>query len=154
LSALERDVPVVRARYGVPDVGRASARLRQGGDRPMAALMRPRIGFLGLGWIGQARLRALIDADVVEGAVVADPRRESAMRVATDLPDVRVCASMEDLLEERLDGVVIATPSALHANQVIACLKHGMAVFCQKPLARSAEEARRVIQVARAVDRR
>jgi predicted dehydrogenase len=44
---------------------------------------------------------------------------------------------------------VIATPSALHAQQAEAALARGMAVFCQKPLARTAEETRGVIDAAR-----
>jgi predicted dehydrogenase len=46
--------------------------------------------------------------------------------------------------------VVIASPSALHAAQAIEALEHGRAVFCQKPLARTAAEAARVIEAARA----
>src|SRR5690606_772649 len=52
-----------------------------------------------------------------------------------------------------LDGVVIATPSALHAEQAEAALERGLAVFCQKPLGRTAAEARRVVAAARAADR-
>jgi predicted dehydrogenase len=48
---------------------------------------------------------------------------------------------------------VIATPSALHADQAIAALRRGLGVFCQKPLARNGEEARRVVDAARAADR-
>jgi predicted dehydrogenase len=48
---------------------------------------------------------------------------------------------------------VIATPSALHAEQSIAALARGKAVFCQKPLARNAGEARRVVDAARASNR-
>jgi predicted dehydrogenase len=53
-----------------------------------------------------------------------------------------------------LDGVVIATPSALHAAQSIQALRADVAVFCQKPLGRNASEARAVVDAARAVDRR
>jgi predicted dehydrogenase len=48
---------------------------------------------------------------------------------------------------------VIATPSALHAEQALAALDAGVAVFCQKPLGRSAEEARGVVEAARRADR-
>jgi predicted dehydrogenase len=116
--------------------------------------MKPRIGFLGLGWIGQSRLRALVDAGVADVAALADPRSESTARVASDLQGVSVCPSLDALLDESLDGVVIATPSALHADQAIACLERGLAVFCQKPLARSREEAERVVTTARRVNRR
>ena len=52
-----------------------------------------------------------------------------------------------------LDGLVIATPSALHAEQSIAALNRGVAVFCQKPLGRYAGETRAVVDAARRADR-
>jgi predicted dehydrogenase len=64
-----------------------------------------------------------------------------------------VGAGLDDLLAARLDGVVIATPSALHAEQAIRALEAGLAVFCQKPLGRTAAEVRRVVGAARAAGR-
>jgi predicted dehydrogenase len=52
-----------------------------------------------------------------------------------------------------LDGIVIATPSALHAEQSIQALESGAAVFCQKPLGRNASEVQAVVDAARAADR-
>ena len=52
-----------------------------------------------------------------------------------------------------LDGVVIGTPSAQHASESAAVLDAGIAVFCQKPLARTAAEASSVIERARAANR-
>ena len=52
-----------------------------------------------------------------------------------------------------IDGVVIATPSAFHAEQCIRALGRGAAVFCQKPLGRTAAETQAVIAAARAADR-
>ncbi len=52
-----------------------------------------------------------------------------------------------------LDGVVIATPSALHAEQARQAFAGGVAVFCQKPLGRDLAETRAVIDAARAADR-
>ena len=47
-----------------------------------------------------------------------------ATRVATAAAelatDATLCRDFSDLLEQELDGVVIATPSALHATQAIA----------------------------------
>jgi predicted dehydrogenase len=119
----------------------------------MGASLKPRLGFAGLGWIGQLRLRALVEADVADVVAICDPRTESTLRVAADLPGVRSCASLEELLEQPVDGIVIATPSALHATQAIACLDAGYAVFCQKPLARSRDEAVRVVDAARRAER-
>jgi predicted dehydrogenase len=103
-------------------------------------LTRPRLGFLGVGWIGRNRMEALEASELVEVAAVADPAEAGALD------------SLDGLLEEDLDGVVIATPSALHAEQAIAALENGLAVFCQKPLGRTAGEVRRVVDTARAAD--
>ena len=61
--------------------------------------------------------------------------------------------SLDELLELPLDGVVIATPSALTACSAWSALGRGVAVFCQKPLGRTAAEARAVVDAARAADR-
>jgi predicted dehydrogenase len=56
-------------------------------------------------------------------------------------------------LDLPLAGLVIATPSALHARQSIMALERGVAVFCQKPLGRTALEAGAVVAAARRADR-
>ena len=101
----------------------------------------PRLGFVGVGWIGRSRLEALETSGVAEVAAVADPAVAGAFE------------SLDDLLAAPLDGVVIATPSALHAPQAIAALAHGLAVFCQKPLGRTAAETRSVVDAARRANR-
>ena len=52
-----------------------------------------------------------------------------------------------------MEGIVIATPSGLHARQSIQALESGKAVFCQKPLGRTAHETWMVIDAARKQDR-
>lgn len=114
---------------------------------------RPRLGFLGVGWIGQDRLRALVRAEVAEVVAIVDPSARR-LKAALDLaPGAEPLPTYDDLLEARIDGVVIATPSALHAEQAVAALERGLSVFCQKPLGRSAEEVASVIKAARAADR-
>src|SRR5207237_4413923 len=67
--------------------------------------------------------------------------------------DIDTELSFDDLLDGDADAIVIATPSAMHAEQAIAALERGKAVFCQKPLGRNADETRRVVDAARANDR-
>ncbi|MDQ3284085.1 MAG: Gfo/Idh/MocA family oxidoreductase [Acidobacteriota bacterium] len=78
---------------------------------------------------------------------------EAGMGEATYTCDVDTELKYEDLLASDADAIVIATPSAMHAEQAIAALERGKAVFCQKPLGRNAEETRRVVDAARANDR-
>jgi predicted dehydrogenase len=117
-----------------------------------ASSLRPRIGFLGVGWIGRNRLEALARSGRVEIVAVADPERENATAAST-LAGCEICGSLEELLDKKLDGLAIATPSALHAKQSVAALERGVAVFCQKPLARTAAETAWVVGAARAADR-
>jgi predicted dehydrogenase len=114
---------------------------------------RPRLGFLGVGWIGRHRMEAIVRTGAAEVAAIADPSPEMAAEAGKLAPDAEVVGSLDDLLDAGVDGVVIATPSALHAEQSIRALERGAAVFCQKPLGRTADEVRRVVDAARAADR-
>jgi predicted dehydrogenase len=84
---------------------------------------------------------ALVEERAGEVIAIADPALDAGL------------ATLDELLELELDGVVIATPSALHAEQAIACLERGIAVFCQKPLGRDVRETAAVVESARAADR-
>lgn len=83
---------------------------------------------------------------------VADTLGENA-RAAAELASCPLVDSLDELLELELDGLVIATPSALHADQATSALERRIAVFCQKPLGRTAAETARVVATARSVDR-
>lgn len=113
----------------------------------------PRLGFLGVGWIGRHRMEALARDELAQVAAMADPHDEALEAAAEVAPQAAQAESLEGLLEHELDGIVIATPSALHAEQAVAALEQGLPVFCQKPLARDAEETRRVLRAARKADR-
>jgi predicted dehydrogenase len=113
---------------------------------------RPRLGFLGVGWIGRNRLASLVQSDLAVVAGMVDPV-EANIRIAQELAPCPVVNSLEQLLDLDLDGLVIATPSAMHAEQALAALQRGVSVFCQKPLGRTASETAAVVAAARAVDR-
>jgi predicted dehydrogenase len=113
----------------------------------------PRVGFLGVGWIGRHRMEAMLETGAIEAAAIAEPSDEAAAEAAKLAPGAERVDGLEALLALGLDGVVIATPSALHAEQSIAALERGAAVFCQKPLGRTAAEAQAVVDAARAADR-
>jgi predicted dehydrogenase len=123
-------------------------------ERPASLTSRkPRIGFLGVGWIGRHRMEAMLATGAVEAAVVADPSGETREQAARLAPGAASVESFEALLDQDLDGVVIATPSAMHAEQVRRALDRGLAVFCQKPLGRTEAEVRALVEAARRADR-
>ncbi|MEH3047802.1 Gfo/Idh/MocA family protein [Sphingomonas adhaesiva] len=114
---------------------------------------RPRVGFLGVGWIGRHRMAAMIDSGAIHAAALSDPSPDMVREALALAPDATACALLEEMLALDLDGVVIATPSAMHAAQSIAALEAGAAVFCQKPLGRDAMEVTAVVDAARRADR-
>src|SRR5919204_2717107 len=105
-----------------------------------------RLGLIGCGEHVRRRLPYL------EGIVaVADP--SEARREATPL-DVRRFASHRELLDAcRLDGVVVASPHALHFAHVADALAAGCHVLVYKPMVTTSADALEVARLARASGR-
>lgn len=130
-------------------IKQASASSRQ---TTQPALRSPaRLGFAGVGWIGRNRLEALAATGRAKIVAVADPDPQAASHVADHYGATQL--SFTEMLDLPLDGIVIATPSAMHATQAIAALSRGIPVFCQKPLARNGRETAAVVAAAEHANR-
>lgn len=119
----------------------------------MTIAPKPRVAFLGTGWIGRHRMAAMLADGSIEAVAIADPSAEMAAEAQLLAPRAAIVATLDDLLALAPDGVVIATPSALHAAQSIRALEAGAAVFCQKPLGRTEAEAAAAVDAARLANR-
>jgi myo-inositol 2-dehydrogenase/D-chiro-inositol 1-dehydrogenase len=110
-----------------------------------------RIGVVGLGRLGKRHAMNL--AYRVPGAVLAaacSPVDEERTWARDALPEPRIYEEYEALLADRdLDAVWLVTPSSLHAQQIVAALRAGKHVFCEKPLSLDVAECERVLAVAR-----
>jgi predicted dehydrogenase len=111
------------------------------------------LAFVGTGWIGLNRMKSLLDAGFSKTVAVYDTDPKNARKAADVAPGATVFMDFNDLLESRPEGIVIATPSAMHAEQSIKALQRGIPVFCQKPLARNSEETKTVISAAYVANR-
>lgn len=98
-------------------------------------------------------MAALAATGLAEIVAVAEPDDTGAAEALALAPGARRVDGLEALLRQDIDAVVIATPSAAHAEQSIAALNAGKAVFCQKPLGRTAPEVAEVVEAARRADR-
>ncbi|MGV3706401.1 MAG: Gfo/Idh/MocA family protein [Arcticibacter sp.] len=110
---------------------------------------KPNLGFVGVGWIGRNRLEAIANEGSATIKAISDLNTEYADEALKIAPQAELLPSIDDVIAADLDGVIIATPSALHAAQSIDALNSGKAVFCQKPLGRNAEEVAAVVEAAR-----
>ena len=104
-------------------------------------------GIVGLGRIADTEIAPAITASrrgVLRGVVSRDQGRADAF--AARHAAARALVSYRDLLADpEVDAVYIATPNALHVDQVVAAAAAGKHVLCDKPLALSAADARRAV---------
>ncbi len=108
-----------------------------------------RAGILGAGWIGRAHALTLAGrADVVVAAVCdLDPDRAS--QVAAVAGGARVFTDWAQMLgQAELDALWICTPPLAHADPAVAALEAGLPLYLEKPVARSLEDAARIVAAA------
>ncbi len=104
------------------------------------------LGFIGVGWIGRNRMQVLLESGQAKATLIYEPDEKNADEALASAPTARMVVDQNDVFSDpNLDGVVIATPSALHASQSLAALSQGKSVFCQKPLGRTADEVREIV---------
>ena len=114
-----------------------------------------RIGLVGVGAAAQvSHIPVLKRMEDVELVALCDRDGEKAARVAAKFQVPTSTNRLDDLLaDEDIDAIDICTPNFLHAPMASAALEAGKHVLCERPLARSADEARTMVKAARKADR-
>ena len=85
----------------------------------------------------EVRLVAVCARSTDKAAELAQPRSAQIFRTLEDL-----------LAMDGLDGVLVATPSGVHAEAVIPALRSGRHVLCEKPLEITMERIQRILAEA------
>lgn len=118
------------------------------------SIERLNIGVVGLGRMGRHHAENLADrVRNVELKGVVDADEETARRVSEDLGGVDWSTSYGDLLSDsHVDAVVIASPTAFHADQVEAAAAAGKHIFCEKPISLDLGRTQEVVQAVRATE--
>ncbi len=122
-----------------------------GGTKPM------RVGLIGTGWYGKADLFRLIQVAPVEVVslcdvdrrMLADAAEMTATRQASKKRPRTFADYRQMLAEKDLDLVLIATPDHWHALPMIAAVKAGAHVYCQKPISVDVVEGEAMLAAAR-----
>jgi len=114
-----------------------------------------RIGLVGVGAAAQINhIPALKLVEDVEIVALCDRDPDKTGRVAQKFGVPKVYGRFEELLsDEEIDAVDICTPNFLHAPMATAALEAGKHVLCERPLARSADEAGAMVRAAKKADR-
>lgn len=124
--------------------------------------MTKRLGVIGYGWMGQLLGRVAGELPNVNLAAIADPagyieRNAVGLRLfrsPEDLGATLYTDYTEMLDTESLDAVIIATPEPMHVDPVLAAVEAGCHVFLEKPIARTLDEADRIIAACKEAGRK
>lgn len=105
----------------------------------------------GAGRIGTFHARTLAGLAAVEQVAIIDSSMSAASMLAEALHATGgaaavVMPTVDAALELGVDLLVVAAPTALHAPLTLQAVDAGVAVFCEKPIARTLEEALDVVE--------
>jgi predicted dehydrogenase len=109
----------------------------------------PRVGVIGAGSIGKTHIRAW-QANGVTPVAFADANPAALGAVIAEYGGEGYADGLDLISADTIDIVSICTPPRFHADLAIAALDAGIAVLCEKPMARTLVEAERM---AAAVER-
>jgi predicted dehydrogenase len=108
-----------------------------------------RVGIIGAGGIAQAvhipGWKAQPDTEIV---AVADIDQATAAKAAGLAGAAKVFTDYHDLLKLDLDAIDVCTPNRVHTPAVLAALARGFHVLCEKPLAVTTAEVRKMGELA------
>lgn len=104
---------------------------------------------VGTGFMGRVHLEAIRRLGFVEVVAIAGRRLEAAQNLAAAFGIQRAEDDYRRLLEDTaIDALHICTPNALHAPIASDALQAGKHVLCEKPLATSVEDGRKLVALA------
>ncbi len=114
---------------------------------------RLKIGIIGCGGIANGKhmpsLKAINRADIV---AFCDLIEEKATKAAAEygVQNAKVYTDYHELLNDKdIDVVYVLTPNRMHAPISIDALNAGKHVMCEKPMAKTAEDARKMVEAAK-----
>jgi len=116
----------------------------------MPSSNRIRAGVIGAGGLSQvAHIPHLLEEETVELIALCDLDAGRAATLADRFEIPKWYDQPEEMVKrEKLDCVVVATPTISHLPLCQLCLESGIDVMVEKPFARNATEARRIVELA------
>jgi predicted dehydrogenase len=113
-----------------------------------------RIGIIGVGYWGPNLVRCLQESPECDVVYVCDRDEKKLKHVSERFPQIIATTDDAEILRrDRLDAVVIATPTKTHYRLAKRALEAGLHTFVEKPLATRGEECADLIDCADANER-
>ena len=100
------------------------------------------------GAFGMKHMDALAQIEGVTVTSVMGPTKEKIEAFAAERGVPHAATSLDDCLaRDDVDAVILSTPTQLHAEQAIACMKAGKHVLVEIPMADSLEDSQEIVRV-------
>ena len=106
------------------------------------------VAIVGAGGIGSVRAKSILDSQQGRVLWVADVDAGRAGELAALSSATATVKWREAVSDPKVDAVVVSTPTKFHREIAVEALEAGKHVLCEKPLARSVEEARGMVEAA------
>ncbi len=106
------------------------------------------IGVIGTGTMGSNHIRVLSEMKGVDVSI-SDIDREKCKKTAESFGVSSYFFDHNEMLKQKLDGVIIAVPSNFHKSVFLDCIKHETALFVEKPIAENLNDAMTMMEKAR-----
>ena len=101
-----------------------------------------KLAVMGAGTIGIQHIKLIKQTDncKLEAVVEIDPDNPYVKEI-----DVPIFKSLEELLNNvEIDGVIVSTPTSLHEDHAMLCIKHKVPALLEKPIANDIEAGKRI----------
>src|SRR5436305_8116803 len=142
--------------FGVPELPRGKPRrartwlgirIHMSGAAKSDTDKRVRLGVIGVGIMGSNHARVLAELPGVTVVGIADPGAAHRPLLA-EILGCQACDDTEGLLALGIDAAVVAAPTHLHHDIALACVRRGVHVLVEKPIASNVEEGRAIVTAA------
>jgi predicted dehydrogenase len=120
-------------------------------EAPKNEHRRIRVGVIGYGYWGPKLLRNFRTLPSTEVTVVADMNPKVLAEARNTYRDLDTTTDHRELLASGVDAVVIATPVSTHYRLASEALLAGKHVLVEKPLTRTSQEGRKLLELARSL---
>ncbi|TFG45195.1 MAG: Gfo/Idh/MocA family oxidoreductase [Candidatus Brocadiia bacterium] len=119
-----------------------------GGPNHTAPSEKLNIAFIGCGGQGERNIRQFSNENIVAFCDVDEERASGSYNLYPAVPKYRDFRKMLEK-EKHIDAVVVTTPDHTHAIAAMTAIRMGKHVYCEKPLAYTIYETRRLTEAAR-----
>jgi UDP-N-acetylglucosamine 3-dehydrogenase len=107
-----------------------------------------KIGVIGAGSMGQNHIRVLRNMPEVDEIIIADNNQSNLDQARKKFGIDKAFEDYEILIQQRPDGIIVATPPVTHRKIALSAIEAGINVLVEKPIAHNLADAEEMILAA------